>query len=259
MKTDNETELKLAGKFMKKGFTDAQAKLKAVWEQPNIASICTEMPNMTLLMSNVAAAMDSDGNGKGEMWIGAPGWASANVNEVKPRDYGLLDFIEPLRAEEAVKTARIKDSIAKGEGYVAIRIRQIALDAGVPVVESCPDGVEAKAFGFVTSNRLAQDSRRGLVELNTGDFARYDAGFSVGGPISRTPVRAVNRLTFSPEAVSSSSSSAASSSPCACSPGFAGRAGGSRAPSSPSPTPCATCSTPTFAPQKAKRCPPWTT
>ncbi len=43
---------------MKKGFTDAQAKLKAVWEQPNIASICTEMPNMTLLMSNVAAAMD---------------------------------------------------------------------------------------------------------------------------------------------------------------------------------------------------------
>ncbi|WP_425039455.1 glycine betaine ABC transporter substrate-binding protein [Primorskyibacter sp. S187A] len=66
---------------------------------------------------DVAMAMDSDGNGKGEMWIGAPGWASANVNEVKTRDYGLLDFIEPIRAEEAVKTARIKDSIAKGEGY----------------------------------------------------------------------------------------------------------------------------------------------
>jgi glycine betaine/proline transport system substrate-binding protein len=65
----------------------------------------------------VAAAMDSDGNGKGEMWIGAPGWASANVNEVKVRDYGLLDFIEPIRAEEAVMTARIKDSIAKGEGF----------------------------------------------------------------------------------------------------------------------------------------------
>ena len=66
---------------------------------------------------DVAALMDSDGNGKGEMWIGAPGWASANVNEVKVRDYGLLDFIEPIRAEESVKTARIKDSIAKAEGY----------------------------------------------------------------------------------------------------------------------------------------------
>ncbi|MEM7211149.1 MAG: glycine betaine ABC transporter substrate-binding protein, partial [Pseudomonadota bacterium] len=61
--------------------------------------------------------MDSDGNGKGEMWIGAPGWASANVNEVKVRDYGLMDFIEPVRAEESVKTARVKDSIAKDEGY----------------------------------------------------------------------------------------------------------------------------------------------
>ena len=66
---------------------------------------------------DVAALMDSDGTGKGEMWIGAPGWASANVNEVKVRDYGLLDFIEPIRAEESVKTARIKDSIAMGEGY----------------------------------------------------------------------------------------------------------------------------------------------
>lgn len=66
---------------------------------------------------DVAAAMDSDGNGKGEMWIGAPGWASANVNEVKVRDYDLLPFIDPIRAEESVKTARVKDSIAKNEGY----------------------------------------------------------------------------------------------------------------------------------------------
>jgi glycine betaine/proline transport system substrate-binding protein len=66
---------------------------------------------------DVAMEMDSDGNGKGEMWIGAPGWASANVNEVKVRDYQLLSFIEPIRAEESVKTARVKDSIAKSEGY----------------------------------------------------------------------------------------------------------------------------------------------
>ena len=56
--TSSETELELAGQFLKKGFTDAQAKLKAVWEDPNIACICTEMPNITILMSNVAAAMN---------------------------------------------------------------------------------------------------------------------------------------------------------------------------------------------------------
>jgi len=62
--------------------------------------------------------MDSDGNGKGEFWIGAPAWASANVNEIKIRDYKLLEAgIEPIRANEPVKDARVKDSIAKGEGY----------------------------------------------------------------------------------------------------------------------------------------------
>jgi predicted aldo/keto reductase-like oxidoreductase len=58
VRTNSETELELAGRFLKKGFTDGQAKLKAVWQNPNIASICSQMPNMTLLMSNVAAALD---------------------------------------------------------------------------------------------------------------------------------------------------------------------------------------------------------
>ena len=61
VRTDSATELELAGRFLQKGFTDGQAKLKAVWQNPQIASICSEMPNMTLLMSNVAAAVDKTG------------------------------------------------------------------------------------------------------------------------------------------------------------------------------------------------------
>ena len=56
--TESETELELAGRFLKQGFTDKQAKLKAVWENPHIASICSQMPNLTILMSNVAAALN---------------------------------------------------------------------------------------------------------------------------------------------------------------------------------------------------------
>ena len=66
----------------------------------------------------VVKAMDSDGNGKGEFWIGADGWASANVNQVKLREYKLYDAgVEPIRSAEAVKNARVLDSIKKGEGY----------------------------------------------------------------------------------------------------------------------------------------------
>ena len=58
VKTSSELELQLAGRFLKKGFTDGQAKLKAVWDNPQIASICSRMTNMTFLMSNTAAALD---------------------------------------------------------------------------------------------------------------------------------------------------------------------------------------------------------
>jgi len=53
-----EREGKLVERLLQKGFTHAQAKLKAVWENPNIASICSEMPNMSILMENVAAALN---------------------------------------------------------------------------------------------------------------------------------------------------------------------------------------------------------
>jgi hypothetical protein len=66
VRTESETELKLAGRFMERGFTDKQAKLKAVWENPHIASICSQMPNLTILMSNVAAAMDKTQLSRGD-------------------------------------------------------------------------------------------------------------------------------------------------------------------------------------------------
>ena len=60
---------KLVDSFIKKGFTDKQARLKAVWENPNIASICSQMPNLTILMSNVAAAMDRTSLSAGDLHL----------------------------------------------------------------------------------------------------------------------------------------------------------------------------------------------
>ena len=56
--TETEADLKLGGHFIQRGFTQQQAKLKAVWENPQIASICSQMPNLTILQSNIAAALD---------------------------------------------------------------------------------------------------------------------------------------------------------------------------------------------------------
>ncbi len=54
----SRTTENLIQRFSGKGFTTEQAKLKAVWENPHIATICSEMTNLKILMSNVAAALN---------------------------------------------------------------------------------------------------------------------------------------------------------------------------------------------------------
>jgi len=55
--SESDDALDMTNRFIKKGYTAEQAKLSVVWENPNIASICSAMPNMTILQANVAAAL----------------------------------------------------------------------------------------------------------------------------------------------------------------------------------------------------------
>ena len=56
--SETDDALKLTENLIKKGYTAQQANLKVVWDNPNIASICSAMPNMTILQANVAAAVN---------------------------------------------------------------------------------------------------------------------------------------------------------------------------------------------------------
>jgi predicted aldo/keto reductase-like oxidoreductase len=56
--TPNKKEQDLFDQLQKRGLTLEQAKLKAVWDDSRIASLCSYMPNMTILKANSAAAMD---------------------------------------------------------------------------------------------------------------------------------------------------------------------------------------------------------
>jgi predicted aldo/keto reductase-like oxidoreductase len=58
IRSDSEAEIEMAGRFLKKGFSDHQAKLMAVWNDKRIASICSQMPNLTILAVNGTAAVD---------------------------------------------------------------------------------------------------------------------------------------------------------------------------------------------------------
>ena len=56
--SESDTAARLTESFIEKGFTMEQAKLKTVWNNPNIASICSAMPNLTILEANIAAAVN---------------------------------------------------------------------------------------------------------------------------------------------------------------------------------------------------------
>ncbi|GAA0415476.1 glycine betaine ABC transporter substrate-binding protein [Cocleimonas flava] len=71
-----------------------------------------------LATPEIAKLMDRDGDGMGDIWIGAPGWASTKINAVKVRDYGITNFYKPSEVEEEVATASIANALKKGEGYV---------------------------------------------------------------------------------------------------------------------------------------------
>jgi predicted aldo/keto reductase-like oxidoreductase len=60
VKRDSDSEIHMASRFMQKGFTAEQAKLMAVWEDKRIASICSQIPNLTIMAANAVAAVDQN-------------------------------------------------------------------------------------------------------------------------------------------------------------------------------------------------------
>lgn len=55
----DDSEQALLNRFEEKGLSAGQAKLKAVWDDNRIASICSYMTNMNVLTENVSAAIDN--------------------------------------------------------------------------------------------------------------------------------------------------------------------------------------------------------
>ena len=55
---NSEDNKKHASRFLEKGLTSHQVNLKVIWQDERMAAICSQMPNIAILVSNVAAALD---------------------------------------------------------------------------------------------------------------------------------------------------------------------------------------------------------
>jgi uncharacterized protein len=53
-----EADKKMLAHFLEKGFTEGQAKIKAVMDDQRISTVCSSMPSTSMLMTNIAVALE---------------------------------------------------------------------------------------------------------------------------------------------------------------------------------------------------------
>ncbi|MFE0018042.1 glycine betaine ABC transporter substrate-binding protein [Mesorhizobium sp. NPDC059054] len=65
-----------------------------------------------------AKIFDRDGDGKGNIWIGAPGWQSTNIEKVRARDYGFADFFNLEATDEAISNATLDSAANQDKPWI---------------------------------------------------------------------------------------------------------------------------------------------
>lgn len=64
------------------------------------------------------AVLDTDGDGKGEIWIGAETWSSTTIERIRARSYGYAKTMALLEAPEDVAMAAVDAAAATGQPIV---------------------------------------------------------------------------------------------------------------------------------------------
>lgn len=67
---------------------------------------------------DMAKNFDTDGDGKGEIWIGAAGWASTNVEKIRAKSYGYSETMKLKEMDETLALAEVDNAVAQKKNIV---------------------------------------------------------------------------------------------------------------------------------------------
>ena len=67
---------------------------------------------------DVAQLFDTDGDGMGEVWIGAAGWASTNVEKIRAKSYGYDATLELKEMDETLALAEVDNAVVQEKPIV---------------------------------------------------------------------------------------------------------------------------------------------
>lgn len=159
---DEKAGSQLMESFIQKGLTEQQAKLKAVWTNPHIAAVCSQMPSMTILKANVAAALDT--------------------TQLSSRQMKLFE-------QHALETA---DQYCTGCGHIC----ETAVGGRIPVGDIMRYHMYGQSYGHLDWAReefgkLGPEVRRSMARI---DFAAAERCCPQGMPIARLMKKALEDL-----------------------------------------------------------------
>ena len=66
----------------------------------------------------IAALFDTDGDGKGELYIGQTGWSSSNVERIRAKSYGYQETMEMVEMDEALAYVNLNNASQSGGAWV---------------------------------------------------------------------------------------------------------------------------------------------
>ena len=67
---------------------------------------------------DMAKNFDTDGDGKGEIWIGASGWASTNVEKIRAKSYGYSETMKLKEMDESLALAEVDAAVEGNKNIV---------------------------------------------------------------------------------------------------------------------------------------------
>jgi glycine betaine/proline transport system substrate-binding protein len=85
---------------------------KATSEQHDITSI------EDLTRPDVAELIDRDGDGKGDLWIGATGWQSTVVEKIRAKSYGYDQTMDLKESDETIAYAEMDNLVKQGDAWI---------------------------------------------------------------------------------------------------------------------------------------------
>ena len=66
----------------------------------------------------MAQKFDTDGDGQGDVWIGAAGWASTNVEKIRAKSYGYAETMKLKEMDETLALAEVDNAVAQDQNIV---------------------------------------------------------------------------------------------------------------------------------------------